>query len=56
MPCWLIVSFPCVKPLSTGLAIPGIKSKEPSQEVDIAITLKPHAEHRRTIGAIRDPV
>jgi hypothetical protein len=45
MTCWLIVSFPCAKLLSTGLAIPGIKSKEPSQEVGIAITLKPRAQH-----------
>jgi hypothetical protein len=45
MSCWLIVSFPRAKSLSTGLAIPGIKSKEATQKVGIAITFKPHAHH-----------
>jgi hypothetical protein len=45
MTCWLIVSFTCAKLLSTSLAIPGIKAKELSQEVGIAITFKPHAQN-----------
>src|SRR4029078_9146252 len=56
MTCWLIVSLPCAKLLSTGLAIPGIEPKEPTQKVGIAIPFKPRAQHGRTIGAIHHPL